>query len=193
MNPANRPPSVGGMTPQPWHSTPASDVATELGAGPEGLSEADARARLERFGPNRLPEASGPSALELLFDQFRTPLIWALLASGGLALALGELEDGLVVLAVVVLNALIGFAQEYRAGQAIAALAELVAEPARVRREGAWMEIPAEHVVPGDLLEVAQGDRVAADVRLLDATALRAEEAALTGESEPVDKSIVPA
>ena len=95
-----------------------------------------------------------------------------------------------MVLAVVVLNALIGFAQEYRAGRAIAALAELVAEPARVRRDGAWVEIPAEQVVPGDLLEVAQGDRVAADLRLLDAAALRAQEAALTGESEPVDKGV---
>ena len=73
------------------------------------------------------------------------------------------------MLAVVVLNALIGFAQEYRAGRAIAALAELVAEPARVRRDGAWIEIPAEQVVPGDVVEVAQGDRVAADLRLLDA------------------------
>ena len=94
------------------------------------------------------------------------------------------------MLAVVVLNALIGFAQEYRAGRAIAALAELVAEPARVRRDGAWVEIPAEEVVPGDLVEVAQGDRVAADLRLLDAAALRAQEAALTGESEPVDKDV---
>jgi calcium-translocating P-type ATPase len=167
-------------------------VATELEAGADGLTSADAEARLERFGPNQLPEAEGPSAARLLLDQVRTPLMWALLASGGLALALGELEDGLVVLAVVVLNALIGFAQEYRAGRAIAALAELVVEPARVRRDGAWIEIPARRVVPGDLLEVAQGDRVAADVRLLDATALRAQEAALTGESEPVDKGVPP-
>ena len=192
MNPRAGMPSVGGMNPRPWHATPATEVASELGAGTDGLTGDDARMRLERFGPNRLPEASGPSAFELLLDQFRTPLIWALLAAGGLALALGELEDGLVVLAVVVLNALIGFAQEYRAGQAIAALADLVAEPARVRRDGGWVEIAAEDVVPGDLLEVAQGDRVAADVRLLDATALRAEEAALTGESEPVAKSTEP-
>ena len=93
------------------------------------------------------------------------------------------------MLAVVVLNALIGFAQEYRAGRAIAALAELVAERRRVRRDGAWIEVPAEHVVPGDLLDVAQGDRVAADLRLLEASSLRAEEAALTGESEPVDET----
>jgi calcium-translocating P-type ATPase len=128
--------------------------------------------------------------VKLLLDQVRTPLIGALVLAGGLALALGEVEDGIVVLAVVVLNALIGFAQEYRAGRAIAALAELVAEPARVRRDGAWIEIPAEQVVPGDVLDVAQGDRVAADLRLLEASSLRVEEAALTGESEPVGKRV---
>ena len=176
--------------PAPWHAQPEADVVAALDAGPEGLTSAEAQARLTRYGQNRLPQAEGPSAARLLLEQVNTPLMWALLASGGLALALGELEDGLVVLAVVILNALIGFAQEYRAGRAIAALAELVAEPARVRRDGAWVEIPVEHVVPGDLLEVASGDRVAADLRLLDAAALRAHEAALTGESEPVDKGV---
>jgi len=180
----------GAGGPAPWHAQPEAEVVAALDAGPEGLTSAEARARLARYGPNRLPEAEGPSAARLLLDQIATPLMWALLASGGIALALGELEDGLVVLAVVILNALIGFAQEYRAGRAIAALAELVVEPARVRRDGAWVEIPAEQVVPGDLLEVASGDRVAADVRLLDAAALRAHEAALTGESEPVDKGV---
>jgi calcium-translocating P-type ATPase len=180
------------MSERPWHAETTAEAALELESGPDGLTADDAGARLERFGPNRLPEASGPSAAKLLLDQIRTPLIWALLASGALALALGEVEDGLVVLAVVVLNALIGFAQEFRAGRAIAALAELVAEPARVLRDGSWVEIAAEDVVPGDLLEVAQGDRVAADVRLFDAAGLRAEEAALTGESEPVDKGVDP-
>jgi calcium-translocating P-type ATPase len=174
----------------PWHAAPAAEAASRLRADPEGLTSTEARERLDRYGPNRLPEASGPSAARLLLDQVRTPLIWALLVAGAAALALGEVEDGLVVLAVVILNALIGFAQEYRAGRAIAALAELVAEPARVRRDGAWMEVPAEQVVPGDLLEVAQGDRVAADARLVEAAALRAQEAALTGESEPVDKDV---
>jgi calcium-translocating P-type ATPase len=174
----------------PWHAAPAAEAASRLRADPDGLTSTEARERLDRYGPNRLPEASGPSAARLLVDQVRTPLIWALLVAGAAALALGELEDGLVVLAVVVLNALIGFAQEYRAGRAIAALAELVAEPARVRRDGAWIEVPADQVVPGDLLEVAQGDRVAADARLVEAAALRAQEAALTGESEPVDKDV---
>ena len=143
---AGRVRSVAGVDTQttPWHATPEQEVVAALDARPDGLSTAEAEARLSRFGPNRLPEAAGPSAARLLLDQVRTPLMWALLAAGGLALALGEIEDGLVVLAVVVLNALIGFAQEYRAGRAIAALAELVAEPARVRRDGAWIEIPAE-------------------------------------------------
>ena len=176
--------------PAPWHAQSEAEVVAALDAGPDGLTSAEAQARLTRHGLNRLPEAEGPSAARLLLDQLATPLMGALLAAGAIALALGEVEDGLVVLAVVILNALIGFAQEYRAGRAIAALAELVAEPARVRRDGAWVEIPVERVVPGDLVEVASGDRVAADLRLLDAAALRAHEAALTGESEPVDKGV---
>jgi Ca2+-transporting ATPase len=178
-----------------WHASSRTDALTALRSSREGLTAEEASARLARDGLNRLPSAAGPSAATLLLDQVRTPLIGALVLAGLLALALGEIEDGIVVLAVVVLNALIGFAQEYRAGRAIAALAELVAEPARVRRDGAWIEVPAEHVVPGDILDVAQGDRVAADLRLLEAASLRAEEAALTGESEPVAKrvDVVPA
>ena len=176
--------------PVPWHARPEAEVVADLDAEPDGLSSAEAQARLARYGPNRLPEAEGPSAARLLLDQVATPLMGALMAAGAIALALGEIEDGLVVLAVVILNALIGFAQEYRAGRAIAALAELVAEPARVRRDGAWIEIPVEQVVPGDLVEVASGDRVAADLRLLAAAALRTQEAALTGESEPVEKDV---
>jgi calcium-translocating P-type ATPase len=114
--------------------------------------------------------------------------MYALVLSAAAAAAFGELEDAAVVLAVVVLNALIGFVQEYRAGRAIAALADLVAEPALVRRNDAWVQVPAEVVVPGDVLSVAQGDRVSADVRLLHAERLRTQEAVLTGESAPVDK-----
>jgi calcium-translocating P-type ATPase len=173
-----------------WHASSRADVLAELGSGGDGLTAQEARARLATAGPNCLPEATGPSAAHLLLAQVRSPLILALVAAGALALALGEWEDGAVVLAVVALNTLIGFAQDYRAGRAIAALSALVAEPARVRRDGAWTAVPAEEVVTGDLLEVAQGDRVVADLRILDAAALRAEEAPLTGESEPVDKSV---
>ena len=163
-----------------------------LGSRGEGLSSAEASSRIERFGPNRLPEAHGPTAAALLLRQVRSPLLYALVASALVAFAFGEIDDGIVVMAVVVLNALIGFAQEFRAGRAIAALSNLVAEPARVRRDGEWVELPAEEVVPGDVLAVAEGERVVADLRLLRAEGLRTEEAALTGESAPVEKRTVP-
>jgi calcium-translocating P-type ATPase len=171
-----------------WHARDGGEVLRELGSGPAGLSSREARARLAEHGPNRLPQASGPSALGLLLAQVRSPLMYALIAAAALAAALGELDDAVVVLAVVVLNAVIGFLQEYRAGRAIAALGELVAEPARVRRDDAWIQVPAEEVVPGDMVSVAQGDRISADLRLLRAERLRTQEAVLTGESAPVDK-----
>ena len=171
-----------------WHARDGEDVLRALGSAASGLSDRAARERLASHGPNRLPQASGPSAAALLAGQIRSPFMYALVAAAALAAAFGELADATVVLAVVVLNALIGFVQEYRAGRAIAALAELVAEPALVRRDGAWIELPAELVVPGDVLSVGQGDRVTADVRLLSAERLRAQESVLTGESAPVDK-----
>jgi calcium-translocating P-type ATPase len=175
-----------------WHARPVEEVLSELGASDGGLSAEDARRRLDRHGRNRLPAAQKTSALTLLLRQIRSPLMYALLASAALALVLGEVADGLVVAAVVVLNALIGFFQEFRAERAITALAELVAEPARVWRDGTWTEVPAEQVVPGDLVAVGQGDRVAADLRVLHVEGLRTGEAALTGESAPVDKRIAP-
>ena len=154
----------------------------------EGLSSEEARSRLVRYGPNRLPVTKGPSAFALLAEQVTSPLIYALAASAAVAFAFGEVDDGMVVLAVVILNSLIGFGQEYRAGRAIAALSTLIAEPARVRRDGEWVELPAEELVPGDVVAVTEGERITADVRLLEAQGLRTEEAALTGESTPVDK-----
>ena len=171
-----------------WHARASEEVLRALESTATGLSDREAQARLAAHGPNRLPQATGPSAAELLLAQVRSPLMYALILSAAAAAAFGELEDAAVVLAVVVLNALIGFVQEYRAGRAIAALADLVAEPALVRRDDAWMQVPAELIVPGDVLSVAPGDRVSADLRLLHAERLRTQEAVLTGESAPVDK-----
>ena len=172
-----------------WHARPAREVLERLSADEHGLSDEQVAARLRRHGPNRLPRVAGPSAWRLLARQFLSPLMYALLASSAIAIALGKVADGSVVLAVVALNALIGFVQEFRAGRAIAALAELVAEPATVRRDGRWLTVPAEDVVPGDVVGLAAGDRVPADLRLLHDEALRTQEAALTGESEPVRKA----
>jgi calcium-translocating P-type ATPase len=175
-----------------WHALPPEDVLRSLETSDDGLSATEAGLRLGRVGPNTLPAAPKPSALVLLVRQLTSPLLYALLGSAAVAIALGEVEDGLVVLAVVVLNALIGFVQELRAGRAIAALAELVAEPARARREGRWVEIPADEIVPGDIISVTQGDRIAADARILHAEALRTQESALTGESGSVVKGAEP-
>ena len=179
---------LGTQGAPPWHAEEEGEVLHRLDARAGGLTSEEAQSRAVRYGSNELRVTDGPSALSLLLGQLKSPLMYALLASALVALAFGELEDGAVVLAVVVLNTLIGFAQEFRSGRAIAALSQLVAEPARVRRDGAWVELAAEQVVPGDLVALAEGERVAADLRLLASEGLRTQEAALTGESEPVDK-----
>jgi len=157
-----------------------------------GLTGAQAEDRFSLHGPNETQGRPGPSWGAVLLRQFRSPLIYALCVSAGVALALGRFADGAVVLAVVVLNAAIGFIQEYRAGRAIQALAVMVSEPAMVRRDGDWTQLPADQLVPGDLVEVAAGDRVTADMRVLHGQGLRVDESALTGESVPVSKTTPP-
>ena len=175
-----------------WHATPGDEVLTRLESRPGGLTTVEAERRLAEHGPNALTRQRGPSAWQVLLRQCTSPLIYALLASAAVAFALGDVPDGTVVLAVVVLNALIGFVQEYRAGKAIQALAQLVSEPARVRRDGRWTQAGAEALVPGDVVSLEAGARVVADLRILQARGLRADEAALTGESVPVDKAADP-
>ena len=163
-----------------------------LEVGPQGLSAEQARARLARFGTNRIESHGGPSTPRPDDPAVPQPADLLLLIAAAVAAAFGEIEDAVVVLAVVVLNALIGFGQEFRAG----------AGDRGPRRDGgrarpraprrAMARAPAEEVVPGDLIAVAQGDRVAADVRLLRAAGLRTQEAALTGESTPVEKGVDP-
>lgn len=184
---------VGGDIPDDgWHAQEVATVLEGLSTQPDGLSGSDAARRLERYGANEIQRQQGPSWATVLLRQFKSPLIYALGISAAVALALGEIANGAVVLAVVVLNALIGFVQEYRAGQAIQALAQLVSEPATARRDGSWTQVPAEQLVPGDVVEVAPGDRVTADLRVLDGHGLRADESSLTGESMPVDKTAHP-
>ncbi|MGZ3461503.1 MAG: cation-translocating P-type ATPase, partial [Archangium sp.] len=180
-------PTVSPQGPS-WHALPPEAVLEALHGHPEGLSEAEARARLERQGPNVLQQVAGESPLKLLWRQVNNPLIWVLLGSAGLAIALGKVTDGLIVLAVVVLNTLIGFVQEFRAGKAIEALTRMVPENTPVLREGRKVTVPAAALVPGDVVLLASGDKVPADVRLLAARNLKVEEAALTGESVPSEK-----
>ncbi|TQM36927.1 cation-translocating P-type ATPase [Pseudonocardia cypriaca] len=175
-----------------WYASTGEDVLARLSSDRRGLSADEAARRLAEHGPNRLTRRQGPSAWAVLARQFASPLIYALLIAAVVAFAVGDLADGAVVLGVVVLNALIGFVQEYRAGRAIQALAQLVSEPATVLRDERWTQVDAADLVPGDVVSVVAGARVAADLRVLQAHGLRVDESTLTGESVPVDKSAAP-
>jgi calcium-translocating P-type ATPase len=171
-----------------WHALEADHALAAVDSGPEGLTSAEAQARRERFGPNRIAPMRPEPARTLLWRQLSSPLILVLVAAGVVALALGELTDGAVVLAVVIANSAIGFVQEWRAGRAIQALAGLVPERATVVRDGARSELDAEHVVPGDVVQLRPGARVPADARVLRSRGLEVDESPLTGESLPVAK-----
>nr|MCW2728585.1 cation transporter [Aeromicrobium sp.] len=172
-----------------WHDLDVADALEELSAQAGGLTTEDADERMHVYGPNAIERDDGAPWWTVLARQFTSPLIYALVASAGVAFAFGEVVNGIVVLAVVVLNSSIGFVQEFRAGRAISALADMVATPASTLRSGEWTKIAADRLVPGDVVEMSSGDRVAADLRLLEGHGLRADESALTGESVPVDKS----
>ncbi|MGE4561142.1 MAG: cation-translocating P-type ATPase, partial [Desulfobulbus sp.] len=173
-----------------WHSYSLDDLFNVLKSQEQGLAAEEAQTRLLRHGPNAIKRKPKENLLQLLWRQINNPLIWVLLASGTLAVALGKITDGLVVLAVVVINSIIGFIQEYKAGRAIEALSDMVPYNANVIRDGHSLRVPAVDLVPGDVVLLAAGDSVPADMRLVALKNLRVEEAALTGESVPVEKSL---
>jgi len=175
---------------KPWHSLPIADVHAALKTGPEGLASSEVRDRQERHGPNVLPRHEVDGPLVILWRQINSPLIWVLLASSGIAIALGKGTDGAVVFAVVAVSGVIGFVQEYRASLEIEGLRGMVPELATVRRDGRLATVRAAELVPGDVVLLAPGDKVPADLRLFVAKRLRIEEAALTGESVPAEKGI---
>ncbi len=176
-----------------WHALDGDAVLARLDASAEGLSSAEAKLRLERHGANLVPKPKGDSALDLLWRQIHTPLIWVLILSGIVAMWVDPtdgVKNGLVILAVVVLNTLIGFVQELKAGRAIESLSQMVPESVSVLRDGRRETFAASELVPGDVVLLSGGDRVPADLRLLSGRNLQAEEAALTGESVPARKSV---
>ena len=175
-----------------WHARSAEQSLTDLGTSKQGLTAADSANRLKRDGPNRLGVAKRDGALVLLWRQINNPISWVLMTAGGLALILGRPTDALVVFGAVVVNAVIGFLQEYQAGKDIAALAVMVPVQAQVRREGQPVTVPAQDLVVGEVVLLQGGDQVPADLRLVEVTNLLVEEAALTGESLPVAKQVDP-
>jgi magnesium-transporting ATPase (P-type) len=178
--------------PLPWHALPAEEALRRLGAGPAGLAAAEAARRLAEHGPNRLPSAQPRGPLRRFLAQFDNLLIYVLLAAAMVTALLGHPLDTAVILGVVVVNATIGFIQEGRAEEALRAIRDMLTPRASVLRNGRRLTIDAAELVPGDIVLLEAGDKVPADLRLVRARGLRIEEAALTGESVPVEKSPAP-
>jgi len=175
-----------------WHSLPAQEVLRMLAADHAGLSLDDATGRLRRHGPNRLPPAPRDGLPKRFARQFHNVLIYVLLASALVTALLDHWVDCGVIVGVVLINAIIGVLQEGKAERALDAIRDLLSPNATVLRDGKRIEVPAEQVVVGDIVLLASGDRVPADLRLIEARQLRVDEAALTGESGPVEKDVAP-
>lgn len=173
-----------------WHALSADEVVKRLGTdGEKGLDAAEASSRLVKHGPNRLPEGKRRGPFMRFVAQFNNVLVYVLLAAGFTKLMLSLWVDAAIIFGVVVLNALLGFIQEGKAEKALDSIRNMLSAEARTVRGGETRLIPAEHLVPGDLVMLESGHKVPADLRLIDAKNLRTEEAALTGESVPTDKT----
>ena len=171
------------------HADSVEGVAQSLDTDIDsGLAVSSIPERLAEHGPNELDSAGGPRVWQVLLSQFRNPLIYVLLASAAVTVAIGHGVDAIVILGVVIVNAIVGFIQEWRAGVALAALAEMTVTPATVVRDGEVSRVPSTEVVPGDIVVVEAGDRIPADLRIAHAQELQIDEANLTGESVPVHK-----
>lgn len=172
-----------------WHHLSVAQVAELLETDPEeGLDLFEVKLRRERFGPNSLTERRGHGPLVRFLLQFNDPLLYILMAAGAVTLYLGEWIDATVIFGVVVLNAIIGYVQEAKAVEALKALAQTMTAEATVIRAGKQTSVPADELVPGDLVVLQSGDKVPADLRLIRARDLQIDESALTGESLPVEK-----
>jgi P-type Ca2+ transporter type 2C len=176
------------MTETGWHLKSIDHVLEELDSTPEGLSADEAARRLEKWGPNELIEKKRRSPVLMFVDQFRDFMILVLIAAAVVSGIIGDLSDTLVILVILTLNAVVGFVQEYRAENAMAALKKMASPSATALRSGQPVKIPASQLVPGDVVLLEAGMIVPADMRLAEAAQLKVEEAALTGESVPVEK-----
>jgi len=171
-----------------WHSQSVEDVLTQFSSAATGLSKQEAAQRLAANGPNELKEGKRISPLQIFLGQFKSLIVWILITAGVISGLLGEGVDAIAILAIVVLNAVVGFYQEFKADRSIAALKKMTAPQAKVRRDGQVTSIPAAQIVAGDILTLEAGDLIAADARLLAAASLKCIESALTGESAAVTK-----
>lgn len=177
----------------PWHAVAADEVMKKLATSTQkGLDAAEASSRLQKYGPNRLPEGKKRGPLTRFISQFNNILVYVLLGAGFIKLMLNLWVDGVIILSVVILNGLLGFIQEGKAEKALDSIRSMLSADARTVRGSETRVIVAEELVPGDVVLLESGDKVPADLRLTDVKNLRTEEAALTGESVPTDKNTAP-
>ncbi|HNR08905.1 MAG TPA: cation-translocating P-type ATPase [Saprospiraceae bacterium] len=175
-----------------FHLKSIEDCLDHFQSGPQGLSAEEAALRLKEFGPNRLVETKKKPAWLLFLRQFMDFMILVLILAAGISAFLGDLIDTIIILVIVLLNAIVGFVQEYRAEKAIDALKKMATIQAQVLRDGAPVKISSEGLVPGDIVLLQAGNAVPADLRLIESHSLKINESALTGESVAVDKSLAP-
>ena len=175
-----------------WHTLSGEEALARLDTSADGLNSEIAQSRLQRYGLNRLPEGKRRSPLARFFSHFHNLLIYVLLAAAGITAVLGHWVDTGVILAVVLVNAFIGFIQEGKAEDALRAIRQMLSSQAMVLRDGRRVSLPAEQLVPGDIVMLQAGDKVPADLRLLRVKTLQIQEAVLTGESVAVEKQTAP-
>ena len=175
-----------------WHALDTDAVLLRVNSSEEGLKQSEAERRLAEHGPNKLPEAKPRSPLMRFLAQFHNVLIYVLIVAGVVTALLQHWLDAGVIFGVVLINAFIGFVQEGKAEDALKAIRGMLSPHARVWREGRLVTVDATELVPGDLVALQSGDKVPADLRLLRAKGVEIEEAALTGESVPVEKGTDP-
>jgi Mg2+-importing ATPase len=174
---------------QPFWSTPLPGLFLRCRTGEQGLSREEARIRLRRYGPNRLKPKREVNAAKLFFRQFTSPIILILLFAAVLSFFLGDVTDSTIIMVIVIFSGALGFWQEYEASSAVEDLMALVQLKAMVIRDSREAEVPFEEVVPGDIVVLNAGDGVPGDGRIIASKDLFVNEAALTGESYPVEKS----
>ncbi len=179
--------------PKPWHTYSVGTTLDYLEVEADrGLNSSDVNSRLAEYGPNELVEHGAKNPWRILLDQFKETMVVVLIIAAVISALLSDWKDAIAILAIVILNAILGFVQEYRAEQAMQALKKMAAPIVRVRRDGQVMEIDAHELVPGDVILLEAGSAAPADARLIESASLRVTEASLTGESHAIDKTIEP-
>ncbi|ELZ32408.1 P-type ATPase, translocating [Halogeometricum pallidum JCM 14848] len=172
-----------------WHDHPLDVVFENVASDADGLSTEEARRRFEEFGANEITSEEGRGVLEVLVSQFTSGLVLVLVGAAVLSVAVGHVVDAILITVILLANGIFGFVQEYRAERSLEALRELAAPSVMVYRDGARQDVDISEVVPGDVLVLEQGDAVPADARIAESASLQVDEAPLTGESVPVEKS----